>query len=112
MRLMTHMSDTCLLLRVPAVQDMNLRELTNKYGRGVGLNINAVGLYACQLLIALRHLKRCRVLHADIKPDNILVNSRRTKVGKAGTIKIMPAACMCHNCQAQVGVFALLHRAT
>lgn len=59
---------------------MNLRELTNKYGRNVGLNITAVGVYAAQLLVALRHLKRCRVLHADIKPDNILVNARRSKV--------------------------------
>ena len=59
---------------------MNLRELTNKYGRNVGLNAAAVGVYAAQLLIALRHLKRCRVLHADVKPDNILVSARRTKV--------------------------------
>jgi serine/threonine-protein kinase PRP4 len=59
---------------------MNLRELTNKYGRNVGLNITAVGVYAAQLLVALRHLKRHRVLHADIKPDNILVNARRSKV--------------------------------
>lgn len=59
---------------------MNLRELTNKYGRGVGLNINAVGLYTSQLLLALRHMRRCGVLHADIKPDNILVNARRTRV--------------------------------
>lgn len=55
-------------------QDMNLRELTLKYGRNVGLNIQAVAIYAGQLLVALRHLQQCRVLHADIKPDNILVN--------------------------------------
>eukprot|EP00879_Flechtneria_rotunda_P014246 GHRR01014883.1.p1 GENE.GHRR01014883.1~~GHRR01014883.1.p1 ORF type:complete len:921 (+),score=358.42 GHRR01014883.1:205-2967(+) len=60
--------------------DMNLRELTLKYGRNVGLNITAVAIYASQLLVALRHLQQCRVLHADIKPDNILVNARRTKV--------------------------------
>lgn len=53
---------------------MNLRELTLKYGRNVGLNITAVGVYAAQLLVALRHLQQCSVLHADIKPDNILVN--------------------------------------
>jgi serine/threonine-protein kinase PRP4 len=53
---------------------MNLRELTLKYGRNVGLNITAVGVYAAQLLVALRHLQQCGVLHADIKPDNILVN--------------------------------------
>lgn len=62
----------CVLLCV--VQDMNLRELTLKYGRNVGLNIMAVGVYAAQLLVALRHLQQCGVLHADIKPDNILVN--------------------------------------
>eukprot|EP00882_Tetradesmus_deserticola_P010991 GHRQ01011625.1.p1 GENE.GHRQ01011625.1~~GHRQ01011625.1.p1 ORF type:complete len:460 (+),score=260.92 GHRQ01011625.1:181-1380(+) len=60
--------------------DMNLRELTLKYGRNVGLNITAVAIYAAQLLVALRHLQQCRVLHADIKPDNILVNARRSKV--------------------------------
>lgn len=62
------------------LQDMNLRELTNKYGRGVGLNVSAVGVYTAQLMVALRHMKRRSVLHADIKPDNILVNARRSKV--------------------------------
>jgi serine/threonine protein kinase len=68
------------LLSCCCCQDMNLRELTNKYGRNVGLNISAVGIYASQLLLALRHLRKCNVLHSDIKPDNILVNARRTKV--------------------------------
>nr|BBC28445.1 serine/threonine-protein kinase PRP4 [Yamagishiella unicocca] len=60
--------------------DMNLRDLTKKYGRNKGLNVTAVGMYAAQLLVALRHLRKNGVLHADIKPDNILVNARRTKV--------------------------------
>lgn len=60
---------------------MNLRDLTKKYGRNKGLNVTAVGMYAAQLLVALRHLRKNGVLHADIKPDNILVNARRTKVG-------------------------------
>lgn len=51
---------------------MNLRELTKRYGRGIGLSINAVRIYAQQMLVALHHLKNCGVLHADIKPDNIL----------------------------------------
>jgi serine/threonine protein kinase len=59
---------------------MNLRDLTKKYGRNKGLNVTAVGMYAAQLLVALRHLRKNGVLHADIKPDNILVNARRTKV--------------------------------
>lgn len=59
---------------------MNLRDLTKKYGRGIGLSINAVRIYATQMLIALQHLKHCGVLHADIKPDNILVNEKRTVI--------------------------------
>eukprot|EP00955_Chlamydomonas_euryale_P072375 361381-Chlamydomonas_euryale.AAC.1 len=60
--------------------EMNLRDLTKKYGRNRGLDIKAVQLFACQLLIALRHLKKNAVLHADIKPDNILINHRHNKV--------------------------------
>jgi len=60
--------------------DMNLRDLTKKYGRGIGLHINAVKVYAAQMFIALLHLQQCGVLHADIKPDNILVNESRTAV--------------------------------
>ena len=53
---------------------MNLREVLKKYGRGVGINVHGVRSYATQMLIALRHLQNCGVVHADIKPDNILVN--------------------------------------
>ena len=52
----------------------NLREVIKKFGRNVGINIKAVQAYATQLFIALRHLQNCGVVHADIKPDNILVN--------------------------------------
>ncbi|DBA83621.1 hypothetical protein WJX77_009445 [Trebouxia sp. C0004] len=60
--------------------DINLRELTKKYGRGIGLNIAAVSKYSAQMLISLYHLRNCGVLHADIKPDNILVSASRTMV--------------------------------
>jgi serine/threonine-protein kinase PRP4 len=53
---------------------MNLRELLKKYGRGVGLNIQAVRSYARQLLLSLRLLRKCSIIHADVKPDNILVS--------------------------------------
>ncbi len=56
---------------------MNLREVLKKYGREVGLHIKAVRSYTQQLLLALKLLKRCSILHADIKPDNILVNDTK-----------------------------------
>jgi len=56
---------------------MNLREVLKKYGKNVGINVEAVRSYSHQLLLSLRHLRKCNVLHADIKPDNILVNESK-----------------------------------
>lgn len=57
---------------------MNLREVLKKYGKHVGINILAVKSYATQLLLALKLLRRCNIIHADIKPDNILVNETKS----------------------------------
>ncbi|XP_060730017.1 serine/threonine-protein kinase PRP4 homolog [Tachysurus vachellii] len=57
---------------------MNLREVLKKYGKDVGLHIKAVRSYSQQIFLALKLLKRCNILHADIKPDNILVNESKT----------------------------------
>jgi len=61
---------------------MNLREILKKYGKDVGINIKAVRVYAQQLFLALSLLKKCKILHADIKPDNILVNESKNTVIK------------------------------
>jgi len=53
----------------------NLREVLSKFGKNVGINLTAVRSYARQLLCALGHLERHRVVHADLKPDNILVSA-------------------------------------
>ena len=53
---------------------MNLREVLKKYGKDIGLHVKAVRSYSQQLFLALKHLKRNSILHADIKPDNILVS--------------------------------------
>ena len=37
----------------PSTQDMNLRELTKRYGRGIGLSINAVSAVAEEVLLWL-----------------------------------------------------------
>ncbi|CDO71940.1 hypothetical protein BN946_scf184940.g87 [Trametes cinnabarina] len=57
---------------------MNLREVVKRFGKDVGLNIRAVRAYAHQLFLALSLLRKFSIMHADIKPDNILVNEQKT----------------------------------
>ncbi|OAP63366.1 hypothetical protein AYL99_02593 [Fonsecaea erecta] len=57
---------------------MNLREVLKKFGRDVGINIKAIRAYAQQLFLGLSLLKKCQYIHADLKPDNILVNEARS----------------------------------
>jgi serine/threonine-protein kinase PRP4 len=51
-----------------------------KFGRGVGLSLTAVRSYFGQLLAAATHLQKHCILHADIKPDNILVTADFSQV--------------------------------
>lgn len=53
--------------------EFNLREVIQTFGGGIGITIQAVRFYARQILTALKHLKQCNILHADIKPDNMVV---------------------------------------
>lgn len=46
----------------------------DKFGKGVGVALEAVQAYARQLFVALRLLKRLSIIHADIKPHNIVVD--------------------------------------
>lgn len=55
------------------LSSMNLRDVVKRFGKDVGLNIKAVRAYAHQLFLALSLLKKANIMHADIKPDNILV---------------------------------------
>jgi serine/threonine-protein kinase PRP4 len=54
---------------------MNLRDVIKRFGKDVGLNMRAVRAYAHQLFLALSLMRKCGYVHADIKPDNVLVSS-------------------------------------
>lgn len=56
---------------------MNLRDVIKRFGKDLGLNLKAVRAYSHQMFLALSLMKKCSIMHADIKPDNILV--RRTQ---------------------------------
>lgn len=53
---------------------MNLRDVIKRFGKDVGLNTRAVRAYAHQLFLALSLMRKCSIVHADIKPDNVLVS--------------------------------------
>ncbi|KAF2225671.1 kinase-like domain-containing protein [Elsinoe ampelina] len=59
---------------------INLREVLKKFGRDVGINIKAVRAYAQQIFLGLSLLKKCEIIHADLKPDNVLVNENRSQL--------------------------------
>ena len=52
---------------------LNLREVLKRFGRDVGINLKAVRAYAQQMFVGLSLLRKCNLVHADLKPDNILV---------------------------------------
>ncbi|KAI1368581.1 kinase-like protein [Xylaria arbuscula] len=54
---------------------LNLREVLRKFGNNIGINLSATRAYAHQIFVALAHLRRCNIVHADLKPDNILVRN-------------------------------------
>ncbi|PPR05163.1 hypothetical protein CVT26_012249 [Gymnopilus dilepis] len=74
-RTFEHRGHLCLVFESLS---MNLREVVKRFGKDVGLNIRAVRAYAHQLFLALSLLRKLNIMHADIKPDNILVNEQKT----------------------------------
>lgn len=64
LRLFRHFFHKQHLCLVTEPLSMNLREVLKKYGKDVGLHIKAVRSYTQQLLLALKLLKKCGILHA------------------------------------------------
>lgn len=60
--------------------NMNLREVVKRFGKNVGLNLRAVRTYAHQMFLALALMRKAEIMHADLKPDNILVNENKTAI--------------------------------
>lgn len=74
-RSFTHKGHLCMVFEHLSI---NLREVLKKFGRDVGINIKAVRSYAQQMFLGLSLLRKCNILHADLKPDNVLVNENRS----------------------------------
>lgn len=55
---------------------LNLREVLKKFGNNVGINLMATKAYAYQIFLSLAHMRKCSIIHADLKPDNILVSHK------------------------------------
>ncbi|KAF2748044.1 kinase-like protein [Sporormia fimetaria CBS 119925] len=53
----------------------NLRDLLKEDTSGHGLSLQAVKTYARQMFTGLKHLQDNELIHADLKPDNILVSA-------------------------------------
>ncbi|RQM07344.1 hypothetical protein DH86_00003083, partial [Scytalidium sp. 3C] len=73
-RYFEHKGHLCMVFEHLSI---NLREVLKKFGRDVGINLKAVRAYAHQMFMGLNLMRKCNVLHADLKPDNMLVNESR-----------------------------------
>lgn len=63
---------------------MNLRDVVKRFGKDVGINLRAVRAYAHQIFLALNLMRKSNIMHADIKPDNILVSGIPLEACTAG----------------------------
>jgi serine/threonine-protein kinase PRP4 len=58
----------------------DLRSALSHYGLGKGLPLQTVQQYSKQIFLALRFLRKVKVIHGDVKPDNILMSLSKLEV--------------------------------
>jgi len=68
-----HEDHLCMIFEA---MHQNLRMALRQHGHRRGIQMDAVKIYARQMFIGLRYLERLNIMHADLKPDNIVVNDK------------------------------------
>lgn len=65
----------------------DLRAALKKYTKNKGMSLHAVRSYTQQLMVALAHMRQHGIIHADMKPDNILIGkgNQTVKICDLGT---------------------------
>jgi len=62
------------------LQKCDLRTALQKYGQGRGLPLQTVAQYVRQIFLCLRLLRKLKIIHGDLKPDNILMSLSKMEV--------------------------------
>lgn len=58
----------------------DLRTALSRYGQGRGLPLQTVAQYTRQIFLGLKFLRKLKVIHADMKPDNVLMSLSKIEV--------------------------------
>jgi len=72
-----HQGHMCLVFEL---LKCDLRTALAKYGQGRGLPLQTVAQYTRQIFLALRVLRKMKLIHADLKPDNVLMTMSKTEI--------------------------------
>jgi len=68
-----HEDHLCMIFEA---MHQNLRSALRQHGHRRGIQVDAVKMYARQMFVALRYMEKLNIMHADLKPDNIVVNDK------------------------------------